>query len=76
MSAFVDSTLAAALRELDRACDSEGAEQVRHMLLAREQLLALRDLILVERHIQETWERADAFADTVRAPLKLRVVKP
>jgi hypothetical protein len=76
MSAYVESTLAAALKSLDRACDAEGGELMRHLLVAREQILAARDLIAVERHIQETWERADAYADTVRAPLKLRVVKP
>ncbi len=76
MSAYIESTLAAALKSLDKACDTEDAEHDRHLLLAREQILAARDLIAVERHLQETWERADAFADTVRAPLKLRVVKP
>lgn len=63
MSAFVDSTLASALQRLDRACDAE-EKDVRRIrewaLLAREHLLALQELLEVERDMADNEVRKAA----------------
>lgn len=71
MSPFVESTLAAALASLDRACETEAAqnrELQRHLLLAYEQLRAVQDLVEVERRIAAVGARANAAHP---APLRL-----
>jgi hypothetical protein len=72
MSAFVESTLAAALISLDRACAQEhdaSAELQRWLLIAREQILAAREMVETERDIASVQERARIFARGLR-PLR------
>ena len=78
MSAFVESTLAAALASLDRACEADGAmdrEVQRHVLVAYEQIRACQALVQVERRLEETMAAA-AASPPAKAPSPLRLVRP
>lgn len=74
MSAYIESTVAAALRDLDRALDLDAAdaERQRHTLLAYERLRAVEQMLAVERDIAAVSERAAAY---VRGLRPLRLVK-
>lgn len=83
MNPFVDSTLAAAIQRLDRACrnaeehpamnhaDFETRHAVMvHVLVAREHLTMLQELIEVERELVAEAERRKGTP-----PTNLRVIK-
>ena len=73
MSAFVESTLAAALLRMDRAFDCEAAQDRElqgHLLIAYEQLRAMQEMLETERRLADITKRAEVFAHRVR-PLRL-----